>query len=263
MGDGRAVARRAEAAAGPGGAEGRGARVRQGRRRSTATTSATTPRCAGRARAARRSRGTCRGTTRGSNGKDRWVKVEGEDYRIHDGCVVIAAITSCTNTSNPYVMVGAGLVARKARALGLNRKPWVKTSLAPGSQVVQRLPRGRRGCTEDLDALGFNLVGYGCTTCIGNSGPLPEDDLQGDRRRRPRRLLGAVGQPQLRGADQSGRAGELSRLAAAGRRLRARRRHEPRHHHASRSASGGRQAGLPEGHLADASARSPSSSSGR
>ncbi|MEM8792626.1 MAG: aconitate hydratase AcnA [Pseudomonadota bacterium] len=101
------------------------------------------------------------------------VQVEGEDYTVESGSVVIAAITSCTNTSNPYVMIGAGLVARKARALGLNRKPWVKTSLAPGSQVVSAYLEAA-GLQEDLDALGFNLVGYGCTTCIGNSGPLPE-----------------------------------------------------------------------------------------
>ncbi|MDQ1899932.1 aconitate hydratase AcnA [Paracoccus sp. WLY502] len=99
------------------------------------------------------------------------VAVEGQDYTITDGSVVIAAITSCTNTSNPYVMIGAGLVARKARQLGLNRKPWVKTSLAPGSQVVGEYLEAA-GLQEDLDALGFNLVGYGCTTCIGNSGPL-------------------------------------------------------------------------------------------
>jgi len=99
------------------------------------------------------------------------VAVEGKDYTITDGSVVIAAITSCTNTSNPYVMIGAGLVARKARALGLNRKPWVKTSLAPGSQVVGEYLQAA-GLQEDLDAIGFNLVGYGCTTCIGNSGPL-------------------------------------------------------------------------------------------
>jgi aconitate hydratase len=98
--------------------------------------------------------------------------VEGADYAIGDGSVVIAAITSCTNTSNPYVMVGAGLVARKARALGLTRKPWVKTSLAPGSQVVSEYLEAAE-LQEDLDAIGFNLVGYGCTTCIGNSGPLP------------------------------------------------------------------------------------------
>jgi aconitate hydratase len=97
--------------------------------------------------------------------------VDGEDYSIRDGSVVIASITSCTNTSNPYVMIGAGLVARKARALGLNRKPWVKTSLAPGSQVVSEYLEAA-GLQEDLDAIGFNLVGYGCTTCIGNSGPL-------------------------------------------------------------------------------------------
>jgi aconitate hydratase len=101
------------------------------------------------------------------------VKVPGEDFSIRDGSVVIAAITSCTNTSNPYVMVAAGLVARKARALGLTRKPWVKTSLAPGSQVVSDYLE-HANLQEDLDALGFNLVGYGCTTCIGNSGPLPE-----------------------------------------------------------------------------------------
>jgi len=97
--------------------------------------------------------------------------IEGEDYRLRDGSVVIASITSCTNTSNPYVMIGAGLVARKARALGLNSKPWVKTSLAPGSQVVSEYLEAA-GLQEDLDAIGFNLVGYGCTTCIGNSGPL-------------------------------------------------------------------------------------------
>jgi aconitate hydratase len=99
------------------------------------------------------------------------VPVAGEDYTMSSGKVVIASITSCTNTSNPYVLIGAGLVARKARALGLNRKPWVKTSLAPGSQVVTEYLQAA-GLQEDLDAIGFNLVGYGCTTCIGNSGPL-------------------------------------------------------------------------------------------
>jgi len=99
------------------------------------------------------------------------VAVEGEDYTLSDGSVVIASITSCTNTSNPYVMIGAGLVARKARQLGLTRKPWVKTSLAPGSQVVSHYLEAA-GLQEDLDAIGFNLVGYGCATCIGNSGPL-------------------------------------------------------------------------------------------
>jgi aconitate hydratase len=99
------------------------------------------------------------------------VAVAGEDYALSSGKVVIASITSCTNTSNPYVMIGAGLVARKARALGLTRKPWVKTSLAPGSQVVSEYLEAA-GLQADLDAIGFNLVGYGCTTCIGNSGPL-------------------------------------------------------------------------------------------
>jgi aconitate hydratase len=99
------------------------------------------------------------------------VAVKGEDYTLSSGKVVIASITSCTNTSNPYVLIGAGLVARKARALGLTRKPWVKTSLAPGSQVVSEYLNAA-GLQEDLDAVGFNLVGYGCTTCIGNSGPL-------------------------------------------------------------------------------------------
>ncbi|MET3897763.1 aconitate hydratase [Devosia sp. UYZn731] len=100
------------------------------------------------------------------------VPVDGADYTIGHGDVVIAAITSCTNTSNPSVLVAAGLVARKARALGLDSKPWVKTSLAPGSQVVTDY-LDSAGLSADLDAIGFNLVGYGCTTCIGNSGPLP------------------------------------------------------------------------------------------
>jgi len=97
--------------------------------------------------------------------------VEGEDFDVGHGDVMIAAITSCTNTSNPSVLIAAGLVARKARALGLNRKPWVKTSLAPGSQVVTDY-LDASGLSEDLNSIGFNLVGYGCTTCIGNSGPL-------------------------------------------------------------------------------------------
>ncbi len=101
------------------------------------------------------------------------VAVEGKDYDIGDGDVVIAAITSCTNTSNPSVLVAAGLVAKKANARGLRPKPWVKTSLAPGSQVVTDY-LVKAGLQEHLDAVGFNLVGYGCTTCIGNSGPLAE-----------------------------------------------------------------------------------------
>ena len=102
------------------------------------------------------------------------VAVKGEDYTMESGKVVIASITSCTNTSNPYVMIGAGLVAKKAHELGLNRKPWVKTSLAPGSQVVSEYLEAA-GLQEHLDAVGFNLVGYGCTTCIGNSGPIQQE----------------------------------------------------------------------------------------
>ncbi len=99
--------------------------------------------------------------------------LDGATFDLDDGDVVIAAITSCTNTSNPDVMVGAGLVARKALERGLTRKPWVKTSLAPGSKVVTEYLE-QAGLMDDLEALGFYLVGYGCTTCIGNSGPLPE-----------------------------------------------------------------------------------------
>jgi aconitate hydratase len=108
-----------------------------------------------------------------ANDVDTKVKVEGKNYEITHGDVVIAAITSCTNTSNPSVLVAAGLVARKAHAKGLRPKPWVKTSLAPGSQVVTEYLE-KSGLQADLDALGFNLVGYGCTTCIGNSGPLED-----------------------------------------------------------------------------------------
>ncbi len=100
--------------------------------------------------------------------------VRGQNYQIDDGDVVIAAITSCTNTSNPSVLIAAGLLARRAREKGLSVKPWVKTSLAPGSQVVTDYLE-KAGLMADLDAMGFNLVGYGCTTCIGNSGPLPEE----------------------------------------------------------------------------------------
>ena len=104
---------------------------------------------------------------------DARVPLPGSDHEISHGAVVIAAITSCTNTSNPAVMLGAGLVAKKALERGLKVKPWVKTSLAPGSKVVTEYLR-EAGLQAPLDALGFNLVGYGCTTCIGNSGPLPE-----------------------------------------------------------------------------------------
>ncbi|MDC0647265.1 aconitate hydratase AcnA [Candidatus Pelagibacter sp.] len=104
-------------------------------------------------------------------------KVSNTEYEIKDGSILIAAITSCTNTSNPNVLIGAGLLAKKAVELGLEVKPWVKTSLAPGSQVVTDY-LAKAGLNTYLDKLGFNLVGYGCTTCIGNSGPLPENIVQ-------------------------------------------------------------------------------------
>ena len=162
------------------------------------------------------------------------VQVEGEDYFIEHGSVVITAITSCTNTSNPAVMIAAGLLAKKAVERGLERRPWVKSSLAPGSKVVTEY-YDRSGLTPFLEQLGFHTVGYGCTTCIGNSGPARRADLEGGRRRRPRRLLRPLRQPQLRGADPSRGEGELPRLAAARRRLRARR---PDGHRSRQRASG-------------------------
>ncbi|MGH6902082.1 MAG: aconitate hydratase, partial [Geminicoccaceae bacterium] len=105
--------------------------------------------------------------------REKAVPIAGQDHALRHGDVVIAAITSCTNTSNPSVMLGAGLLARKARVRGLKPKPYVKTSLAPGSRVVTDYLEAT-GLMDDLEALGFDLVGYGCTTCIGNSGPLPE-----------------------------------------------------------------------------------------
>ena len=105
---------------------------------------------------------------------DSSVQVKGKDYAVDHGDVFIAAITSCTNTSNPSVMMAAGLVAQKANKLGLTVKPWVKTSLAPGSQVVGEYLEKSKLQTE-LNHLGFDVVGYGCTTCIGNSGPLASE----------------------------------------------------------------------------------------
>lgn len=112
-------------------------------------------------------------TSQRDNEKETAFPVKDEDYKMHHGDVVIAAITSCTNTSNPSVLMAAGLVAKKACELGLKRKPWVKSSLAPGSKVVTDYLQ-HAGLLPYLDKLGFNVVGYGCTTCIGNSGPLPE-----------------------------------------------------------------------------------------
>jgi aconitate hydratase len=113
----------------------------------------------------------------GGNGAGTHVTLDGESFDLHNGDIVIAAITSCTNTSNPSVMIGAGILARNAVQRGLQRKPWVKTSLAPGSKVVTEY-LDRAELTEPLEQLGFNLVGYGCTTCIGNSGPLAPEISQ-------------------------------------------------------------------------------------
>ena len=112
-------------------------------------------------------------TERNLSSKPAKGTINGQDFELDDGAVVIASITSCTNTSNPSVMLGAGLVARKAAARGLQVKPWVKTSLAPGSQVVTEYLK-QAGLMTDLETLGFHVIGYGCATCIGNSGPLPE-----------------------------------------------------------------------------------------
>ena len=177
------------------------------------------------------------------------VPVEGKNYDIGHGDVVIAAITSCTNTSNPNVMVGAGLLARKAAAKGLTVKPWVKTSLAPGSQVVGEYLE-KSGLQKDLDKLGFNLVGFGCTTCIGNSGTAAAGKFQGDQRRRSSGRRGALGQPQFRRPRQRRRARQLSRLATAGGRLCHRRLDECRHGEGFARRRSERQEGLFERHLA-------------
>ena len=169
------------------------------------------------------------------------VSVGGQTVDVHTGSVAIAAITSCTNTSNPTVMVGAGLLARNAIARGLRVAPTVKTSLAPGSRAVTGYLEAA-GLMAPLAELGFALAGYGCTTCIGNSGPLDAAGGRGDRAQRPGRRGRAVGQPQLRGPHPPARAGELPRLAAAGRGLRARRarRHRPDDRAARRRAATGR-----------------------
>ena len=152
----------------------------------------------------------------------------GQTFQLKHGDVVIAAITSCTNTSNPDVMIAAGLVAKKAHDLGLTRKPWVKTSLAPGSKVVTEYLI-KAGLLTSLDALGFNLVGYGCTTCIGNSGPLPEAI---DKAINAHELVVASvlsGNRNFEGRVHQSRQSQLPGLPAAGRRLRHRRQcpHRP------------------------------------
>ena len=132
---------------------------------------------------------------------------------------MIAAITSCTNTSNPYVLIGAGLLARKAVELGVRQKPWVKTSLAPGSRVVMDYLE-RADLLEPLEKLGFELVGFGCTTCIGNSGPLLPGVSEAVKQGSLSVAVRAFGQPQLRGARAQRGPPQLPRIAAAGRRLR-------------------------------------------
>ena len=122
--------------------------------------------------------------------------IPGRDHDLGHGDVMIAAITSCTNTSNPSVLMAAGLLARKALAKGLRVKPWVKTSLAPGSQVVTDYLE-KAGLMDDLSSMGFDLVGYGCTTCIGNSGPLAARIFKNHRRTRSHFLLGALWQSQF------------------------------------------------------------------
>ena len=182
-------------------------------------------------------------------------RCDGDDFELDHGAVVIAAITSCTNTSNPPVMIGAALLAKNAVERGLTRKPWVKTTLAPGSKVVMDYYE-RAGLTPYLEKLGFHLVGYGCTTCIGNSGPLPEETQRGRQRARPVRRLGAVRQPQLRRPDQPRRQDELPGLAAAGGGVRAGRNHGHRPGQRAARRRLRRQAGVPARHLADGRTRS-------
>ena len=174
--------------------------------------------------------------------------VDPDPYLDH-GSIVIAAITSCTNTSNPYVMVAAGLLAKKAVEKGLRTPPWVKTSLAPGSRVVTDY-YNKSGLTPYLDALRFNTVGYGCTTCIGNSGPLPTDVSQSHRRPLARRRLRPLRQPQLRGPHLPRSPRQLPHVAPAGRRLRPRRPHRPQLRHRPARQGSIRRARLPQGHLA-------------
>ena len=185
----------------------------------------------------------------GKAGGAKRVAVEGRKHDLGHGDVVIAAITSCTNTSNPSVMIGAGLLARNAVAKGLTVKPWVKTSLAPGSQVVAEYLT-RSGLQGSLDALGFNVAAFGCTTCIGNSGPLPAEISKAINEQRSRRRGGAVGQSQFRSARQPGRARELSRVAAACGRLCAGRLDVLRSAQAAARRRQEGQEGLPQGHLA-------------
>ena len=178
------------------------------------------------------------------------VRNNGDSFELKHGSVVIAAITSCTNTSNPSVMLGAGLLAKKAVAKGLKVAPYVRTSLAPGSKVVTEYLR-EAGVLEPLNTLGFNVVAYGCTTCIGNFGTAAGRHCADHYRQPACRRLGAVGQPELRGPRQPVHAGKLSGVAAAGRGVRA--GGERGYRSAARAARDRqrREAGLPERYLAD------------
>ncbi len=180
---------------------------------------------------------------------DAAVSVDGMDHALTHGDVVIAAITSCTNTSNPSVMVAAGLVARNAVKKGLKRKPWVKSSLAPGSKVVADYLE-KAGLQKELDALGFNVVAFGCTSCIGNSGPLDEPIANAIEFGQPGRGGGAVRQPQLRRPRPSPVQGELPRLAAAGGGLCAGGLAQDRPDQGAARPGQGRQGRLSQGHLA-------------
>ncbi len=163
------------------------------------------------------------------------VGVEGASHDIGDGDVVIAAITSCTNTSNPDVLIAAGLVAKKANEKGLKPKPWVKTSLAPGSQVVTDY-LVKSGLQTHLDAIGFDLVGYGCTTCIGNSGPLAAPISAAINGNDIVAASVLSGNRNFEGRVVARRARQLPRLAAAGGRLCAEgHRHRGHHHHPDRA----------------------------
>ena len=176
-------------------------------------------------------------------------ELDGEKHDLSDGDVVIAAITSCTNTSNPSVMMAAGLLAKNARAKGLTRKPWVKTSLAPGSQVVPRYLEDA-GLLEPLRELGFHVVGFGCTTCIGNSGPLPESISRAINDNDLIATSVLSGNRNFEGRIQPGRQGQLPRLAAVGGRLCDRGLHARRRRQRAARSGRERQRRLPEGHLA-------------
>jgi len=171
----------------------------------------------------------------------------GKSAEIKDGAVLLAAITSCTNTSNPAVLVAAGLLARKARARGLESKPWVKTSLSPGSRVVTDY-LNKAGLMSDLEALGFYTVGYGCCSCIGNSGPLKPEISDAVKTGDVVACSVLSGNRNFEGRVHQD---ELPRLPAAGRGLRPRGESRRRHHDRAARHRQGRQAGLFERHLAE------------